>query len=259
MVLPHGILHNLPFGALYDGQFLIERQPISYAYSLVFLDLLAKRGSQQSTQRKHMNALVMGNPVNRQYKSLSLPEAENEVQRVVSCLRQISDGDIHLYLRGAASESRFIADIGQTNLLHIATHSLFDNADAKKSFILLADGEGRDGLLFPGEIYQLALPQGIELVVMSSCESGAMDVRPGDDPYGLTRAWFYAGAKRILSTYWPISDQSAADMMDNFYQIFLLDKADPAKALQLAKVRRIRQGKNDWIPYKFEGMPLWPE
>lgn len=258
LISPHGALHSLPFGALYDDGYLIERQPIGYIYSLSFLDLLNKRHGQQPVERKALRSLVMGNPHNNNLSAPELPGAESEAQKIVARLLNVCvAGETSAYLQEAASEDRFKKDVGCVNLLHLATHSKFDANDANNSFIMLADGQGQDGILYAGEIYELAVDQGLELIVMSSCESGALDVRPGDDPYGLPRAWFYAGAKRILSTYWPIDDESAGQLMDRYYYHFLESGKDLHKSLQLAKLEQLQQGNLSWIPFKIEGM--WGE
>jgi CHAT domain-containing protein len=255
LVSPHGILHHLPFSGLYHSGYLIERQPIGYIYSLSFLDLMTQRHGNRPLQSRELHPLVMGNPLNGNLPAPPLPGAEKEVQRVAARLNGMNRmGRANAYVRNEASEERCKKEIEKANLVHLATHSKFDTNSAESSFILLSDGKGQDGLLHASEIYELPVTGGIELVVMSSCESGAVDVKPGDDPYGLNRAWFYIGAKRIVSTFWPIEDQAASRIIEAYYQNFLEKGHDFHESLQQAQVAMIRSGSMSWIPFKIEGL-----
>lgn len=256
LIAPHSILHNLPFGALYGPKgFLVESHPVGYVYSISFLDLLSKRHGGLPVRRSALTGLVMGNPQNRSYPMPALPGAEHEASNVADILAGTTHSQsLYLYQRGEASEQRLKQGIQRVNLLHLATHAKFDKENAEQSFILLADGNGQDGLLHVEELYDLNMEQDLEIVVLSSCESGAAQLKPGDDPFGFSRAWFYLGAKRILSTYWPIDDRSTGQLMGSFYRHFISAGENPHKALQLAQKEQIAAGGVAWIPFKIEGM-----
>ena len=262
LISPRGVLHNLPFGALQSDGCFIEKQSIGYVYSLSFLHLLKNRHGNANLEPARLHPLLMGNPVNRKVDAVQLPGAEKEAAAVSNILNEVcTESSPTPYLGTDAGERRFKKRIHAANLVHLATHSRFDPADAENSFIMLADGAGEDGLLYAREIYGLDMTadQGIELLVLSSCESGALDVRPGDDPYGLPRAWFYAGAKRILSTYWAIDDRQTVLLMTSFYRHMLEKGLSPIKALQQARIEQIKSGSLAWVPFKIEGMACLSE
>ena len=73
-----------------------------------------------------------------------------------------------------------------------------------------------DGRLSVGELYAMDL--NAELVTLSACETGLGKLASGDDVVGLTRGFMYAGAKTIVASLWPVSDEATAYLMTAFYQ-----------------------------------------
>ena len=74
-----------------------------------------------------------------------------------------------------------------------------------------------DGWLFAAEAARLDL-QGTELVTLSACETGIGDLASGEGVIGLRRAFVAAGARHVLSTLWPISDEMTVELMLDFYE-----------------------------------------
>lgn len=86
------------------------------------------------------------------------------------------------------------------------------------------NGEGggalADGVLTAHEISLLDL-SGVDLVVLSACDSGLGDVT-GEGVYGLPRAFKKAGAGAVLMSLKPVGDLSTQCFMQRFYQNMLL-------------------------------------
>jgi CHAT domain-containing protein len=57
----------------------------------------------------------------------------------------------------------------------------------------------------------------------------------GEGILGLTRTFFYSGARSVVSTLWEIGDKATAEFMGRFYY-YLSQKNDKAQALRLAKI-----------------------
>jgi CHAT domain-containing protein len=92
------------------------------------------------------------------------------------------------------------------------------------------------------------------LVVLSVCNGGLYRFGPGDEPYGLIPALLIAGAENILSTLWPIKDQTARDFMVGFYKHLL--KYGPAEALRRACKQSIQDptlSLSDWAGFVLVG------
>jgi len=94
-----------------------------------------------------------------------------------------------------------------------------------------------DGILTAEEVAGLDL-DGTWLVTLSACETGVGKVKSGEGVFGLRRAFMMAGAQNLLMTLWPVSDETTADIMKDFYHRALAT-GDAPKAL--AETQR------DWL------------
>jgi CHAT domain-containing protein len=94
-----------------------------------------------------------------------------------------------------------------------------------------------DGVLTAEEIAALDLAE-TWLVVLSACETGVGEARAGEGVLGLRRAFMMSGAKNLLMTLWPVSDETTAEIMRDFYRKALSSGDAPSS---LAKVQK------DWL------------
>lgn len=138
------------------------------------------------------------------------------------------------------------------NCLHISTHGFYytkeeaDNAQYK--FMLLDDliattsedkALTRSGLILSGANHILAgdtLPdnvedgiltakeianvdlRGLDLVVLSACQTGLGDISQGEGVFGLQRGFKKAGANSILMSLWEVNDEATQILMTQFYK-----------------------------------------
>jgi len=77
------------------------------------------------------------------------------------------------------------------------------------------------------------------LVVLSACQTGLGNLVRGEGVVGLTRAFLYAGARRVAVSLWDVNDLTAPDFMQSFYRR-LRQGEDPASALRSAKVEMLQ-------------------
>lgn len=76
--------------------------------------------------------------------------------------------------------------------------------------------------------------RGLELVVLSACQTAATETRQPDDALGFPSQLLVAGASGVVSTAWPADDAAATFFSHRFYQE--LDSGhDPAAATQRAR------------------------
>src|SRR4029079_16945786 len=79
----------------------------------------------------------------------------------------------------------------------------------------LADTPQR-GILSADAVASLDL-RGLELAVLSACETGLGDVAGGEGVFGLQRAFHLAGAHNVVASLWKVDDQATAALMTLFY------------------------------------------
>ncbi|HKS82830.1 MAG TPA: CHAT domain-containing tetratricopeptide repeat protein [Candidatus Acidoferrales bacterium] len=196
IIVPHGVLHSLPFHAMLDGdRYLIDEFTISYAPSAGVYALCQGRNSRASE-----SGLVLGVPDER------APLIEQEVRRVA----QVLPGSTLVI--GAEKADAALRSGGMNfKWIHIATHGVFRQDSPMFSGIRL----GASYLnLF--DLYQLKLDA--ELVTLSGCATGLNAVSTGDELLGLTRGLLYAGAESLLLTLWDVNDESTAEFITAFYK-----------------------------------------
>lgn len=198
-----------------------------------------------------------------------LPAAADEVATIASLWRRARPAagrDAVVTRTGAAaSEEAFKTLAPCYRVLHVATHGFYLDAGAPapgagqrgigglqaqvtpatagrddrapaanpmlRSGLVLAGGGGAgdDGILTAAEIAVLDLG-GVDGVVLSACDSGVGAARAGEGVFGLRRAFRVAGARDLVFTLWPLSDQQMRDWMLGFYDAHLSHGADLAAA-----------------------------
>ncbi len=136
---------------------------------------------------------------------------------------------------GEATEEK-LKQVKQPSVLHIATHGYFIPAAIStndqfqnpllQSGLLMAgcqrkphltDPAKDDGILTAYEASTLPLYNTM-LVVLSACETGLGEVKNGEGVYGLQRAFFMAGAQRLLMSQWKVDDEATQQFMVAFYE-----------------------------------------
>ncbi|MFC1707527.1 tetratricopeptide repeat protein, partial [Planctomycetota bacterium] len=182
----------------------------------------------------------------------ALPETGPEAAAVTRCFRETAVGEPARVLRGGhASEVNLRKLAGGKRVLHLATHGFVrhdrpsalsreqDTPDALLRPSLerhlvgydpmmltglalaganrLAGGEGSDGLLTAREAQNLNL-DGVELVVLSACDTARGDDRAGDGVLGLVRGFQAAGARTVVASLWPVDDRATRRLMERLYR-----------------------------------------
>ena len=136
------------------------------------------------------------------------------------------------------------------NTLHIATHGFYytpeesdhigyafllpnnqtsaEDKSLSRSGLLMSganhilDGDSipenvEDGILTAKEIADVDL-RGLDLVVLSACQTGLGDISQGEGVFGLQRGFKKAGANSILMSLWEVNDEATQILMTQFYK-----------------------------------------
>ncbi|ODU52975.1 MAG: hypothetical protein ABS98_02315 [Lysobacteraceae bacterium SCN 69-48] len=224
VIVPHGPLHYLPFQALrLDGQYLIERNPISIAPSISIAARLAQRTPTAAPQ-----LLAFGNPTINPEVADPLPGAEKEVHE----LAQRFPG-ARLFFRDEASKENFASNAPASRLVHIAAHAMADTLDPLHSKVLLADKDGKPNYLEAKDVLGMRLDN-VAMIALSACESGLGRVENGDEVLGFTRSFLSAGTSTLLASLWPVSDTATEKLMTTLY-------TDLAKGIEVQDAMRDAQ------------------
>jgi CHAT domain-containing protein/Flp pilus assembly protein TadD len=119
--------------------------------------------------------------------------------------------------------------------------------------------EGDDGILTALEITGMDL-YGTELVVLSACDTGVGEIKTGEGVFGLRRAFALAGAKNLLMSLWPVSDEITANQMKTFYQkLQTMPTAEALRQAQLETIKELKAQYNGiappglWAPFILQG------
>ncbi|MCA9752120.1 MAG: CHAT domain-containing protein, partial [Gemmatimonadetes bacterium] len=236
VVVPHGSLHFVPFAALPvgNGESVVDRHVVSALPSASCRRFVARGPRHRDDPRVLAVASHAGD----------LPGADREVARV---RKAFARGRM---LRGPrATWSAFRDEAARADVIHVATHGLFRHDDPGLSALLLADGWVRVADL-------LSLRLDADLVSLSACQSGRVEVSGGDEMVGLCRGFLHAGARSLLVSLWPVDDRVTEALMGAFYRT-LRTHGDPAEALAAA----MRLTRAEW-PHPFHWAPFftvsWP-
>jgi len=85
----------------------------------------------------------------------------------------------------------------------------------ERALALTAAGEG-DGFLTALDVFRTRIPA--DPVVRSACEPGKGKVVKGEGIVGLTRAFTYAGAPRVLCSLWKLDDEATRALMVRLHE-----------------------------------------
>ena len=109
-------------------------------------------------------------------------------------LRRRRDDDRWL---GAAVERQLAVGHDPMNLAGLA----FAGANPREG------GHGDDGILTAAEASYLDL-DGVDLVVLSACETALGKAESGEGVIGLVQGFQMAGAKRVIASLWQVDDEA---------------------------------------------------
>lgn len=242
-IIPHGVLHYLPFSALYDGRkYLVDRFNIRMLPSASVLPYLAK------PKEKQNKLLALGNPYLGD-EELSLPYAETEVKEISSLVKG-SD----IYVEKQATESKVKNSAKKYSILHFASHGVFNSIVPLDSALLLAKDKSNDGALTVRELYDMDI--NADLVTLSACETALGHIDNGDDVIGFTRGFMFAGANSIVSSLWTVDDEATYKLMTYFYKnLQNMNKRDALAAAQ-RKLKTDYPNPYYWSAFQLSGMAL---
>jgi tetratricopeptide (TPR) repeat protein len=174
-----------------------------------------------------------------------VPHGHREAEAVADVYR--AHAATALLTGPAATGAAVLGAIPVDGLVHIAAHGQHEPDNPLFSGVLLADG-----LLYG---YDLAPnPQLPAQVVLSSCDVGRTDDRPGSEPLGLVAALLRTGVRTVVAGTSKVSDEIAAAVMAGYHQR-LSSGGRPATALADA-ITAVSDRRSDPAPFTCFGAGL---
>lgn len=170
----------------------------------------------------------------------NLPGTRDELLAVARLLGVDPETNVFINRRATELEVRRLNSIGRlggTKVLSFATHGLLAGelqGVTQPALVLTPPDistEENDGLLSMEDIFDLKL-HSTEWVILSACNTAGAD-GSGESLSGLSRAFFFAGAKALLVSQWSVDDEATKSLMEQIFQRYTdVESIPPAKALR---------------------------
>jgi CHAT domain-containing protein len=162
-------------------------------------------------------------------------------------------------LVGAAADESAIKKLPlkEYRIIHFACHGILDQRYPFRSALILSSTDKAldDGYLQTREIYGLAM--NADLVVLSACQSSRGVLEGSEGPMTLARPFFFAGARSVIGSLWPINDKATVVLMNVFYRS-LIGGSSTGEALRRAKNQMLATRWAHpyfWAGFMLEGNP----
>jgi CHAT domain-containing protein len=199
-----------------------------------------------------------------------LPDTAHELKCVAQRLGA-APGVVHTGIAATETllkEASARGELEKYRIVHFATHGLLagetqliDKSLTEPALILSppeTPSPTDDGLLTASEVAQLRL--NADWVVLSACNTAGGD-RPGAEALsGLARGFFYAGARALLVSHWPVNSNAAVKLTTGAFSAMKHDgKIGRGEAMRRSITALIRHGEvweahpSYWAPFVVVG------
>ena len=231
-----------PFIGFGDPLFSAEQAQRAQAQATI---QVAMRGGQALRLRSSPNT---GSMMSAELAQLPrLPDTAVEVLEIARALGADQDNDVILGVK-ASEENVRTMKLDDRRVVMFATHGLvpgeLDGLTQPALALSSPDipGVKGDGLLTVEKILGLKLDA--DWVVLSACNTAAGEGGGAEAVSGLGRAFFYAGARALLVTHWPVETTSARELTtDLFKRQAANPQLDRSAALREAMVEMLERGE----------------
>lgn len=204
-----------------------------------------------------------------------LPSSRGEILSIRDSFEvAFAEGRTTILRRDQASEANFRREVTGHRFAHLATHGFFASEGAAVTSRPLGgldsiengpSGEASPAALYPGLLCGLALAganslarggvddglltaeevaamdlAGVDLAVLSACETGLGKAAGGEGLLGLQRAFQMAGARTVVGSLWKVNDESTRLLMEAFYANLWGKRLSKVESLRQAQIALLR-------------------
>lgn len=258
-IAPDGDLWGLPFPTLSspDGRLLLESHAV---FSVLSPGGLSVPPAGETGGGGAPRVLAFANPslgshsasMRAAFRTLDLGALEDAETEVRELARIYGPRSSKVYIGKEARESAFKREANQAQIIHVATHGIVDVSDPMYSALLLTSSPdtGDDGLLEARELARM--PISAELAVLSACDTGRGEFRPGEGVMGLSWALLSTGTSNVVVSQWKADSKATARLMIDFHREYARG-ASPAAALRKAALQLRKSARYAdplyWAPF----------
>ena len=175
-----------------------------------------------------------------------LADTRDEITAIAAALGADPINDVFLGERASESQVKSM-DLSPYRVISFATHGLVPgdlNGLYQPALALSSPkvtGDTGDGLLTMDEILRLKL--NADFAVLSACNTASADGRGAEAVSGLGRAFFYAGARSLLVSNWPVHSAATTELMTLTFRSLAKETGlTRAEALWRARIAMIDKG-----------------
>lgn len=149
-----------------------------------------------------------------------LPDTRPEIEKIAAVLGADIRKDVYLGERASEDLIKSL-DLTPYRVISFATHGLIpgDIDGLSQPALALSSpkvtGGKEDGLLTMAEILRLRL--NADWAVLSACNTAAASGKGTEAISGLGRAFFYAGARALLVSHWPVHSGATTELMTSLF------------------------------------------
>lgn len=208
------------------------------------------------------------------FRSSPGSQGSREVDSIETIWNGTRPGSAEILKGAAASEAEFRRRAEGKRVLHLATHGFVVNAcdfrseraagewgggiEPENPFLLSGlalTGANRgdhagDGILTALEVTATDLA-GVELAVLSACETGLGQMVSGEGVVSLRRAFELAGVRDVVMSLWKVGDVSTREWMTEFYEARLERGLGTAESVRQAGLRRLAAARENGTAHPF--------
>ncbi|MEN6559409.1 MAG: CHAT domain-containing tetratricopeptide repeat protein [Acidobacteriota bacterium] len=284
IVIPDGILHYLPFETLKirDGngsRYLVEETSVAYCPSSSALVALAGSGlplrprwkkellavggvtyqaGDRHDRRASITSRLSDEPIDFE-EGIEYPSLPFSRKEILDISRVFPADTVDVLTGDAATEANVkIWPLTEYRIIHFACHGFLNERYPFRSALALSPGGSpeEDGFLQMREIYGLDV--NADLVVLSACQTGQGLMERSEGPMGLSRPFFFAGARSVLASLWPTDDAASRAFMSDLYRA-IADGSSASEALSRTKRKMLRSSQWAhpfyWAAFMLQGDP----
>jgi tetratricopeptide (TPR) repeat protein len=243
VVSPDPLLVRVPFGALAPG-LQVALVPSGRTYERL----------REEPRRRGQGVLAVADPETGAFGARGLPRlpsARREAEAVADTVLSGAEATEKALRVAIAARPRWRA-------VHLACHGVFDERRPFMTALALAPAADDDGRLTAADLWSMDVPT--DLAVLSACETGRGRELRAEGLIGLTSAFLYAGAPRVVCSLWKVDDEATSALMTRLYELWSPRDGSPglptAEALRRAQ-EHVRAQERWRHPYYWAAWALW--